>query len=204
MRHFNLQGTFCIVSKMVAIYIFLICLASALAKDPPTCCVPNSWQAYVLQTEKLNLDPQPFFEFFFDYTLKKEAQRFIKLAPGSAPVAGNRTVTDHNKGMRYLISPAGACTSFSYPIPMVSPCIPESATYLGESYVGLRNYGVAFNVWKFKEPITKANITIAVTQDSCTPILEGINGPNVNTSLLFNYFSSPVSDKSVFDVPSGC
>ncbi|XP_046367330.1 uncharacterized protein LOC124142739 [Haliotis rufescens] len=204
MRHFTLQGTYCIVFKMVAIYIFLICVvSSALAKDPPKCCLRDSWQAYAVQPEMLSLDPMPFLQFYSDLILKKEAQQTFQLTPGSAPVKSYRMVTDHSKGRTYRISPAGVCTSFPNIVPMI-PCIPDSATFLGESYVGAPKIGVAFNVWRFSIEPYKLNITLSVAQDSCIPILERISSPNVNISLSFSGFSSPLYDKSVFDVPSGC
>ncbi|XP_046567526.1 uncharacterized protein LOC124275877 isoform X2 [Haliotis rubra] len=119
------------ISKMVATYIFLICVVSCVvAQDPRKCCLPNSWQAYTAQGGRLNQDPLPYSIFYSDFTLKKEAQQEMLLKPGSAPVAGFRTVTDHNKRKTYRISPAGKCTSFANPVPMIA-CIPDSATFLG-------------------------------------------------------------------------
>ncbi|XP_067671297.1 uncharacterized protein [Haliotis asinina] len=189
---------------MVAVYILLICVVSCVvAQDPDKCCLPNSWESYTAQGGKINQDPLPYSKFYSDFKLKKEAQQEMLLRPGTAPVKGFRTVTDHNKGRTYRISPTGQCTSFPNPVPMLR-CIPDSAVFLGESYVGLPKYGTAFNAWKFSLDPYKMNITITVAQDSCTPIFEDISGPYVNLTLFFNGFSTPVSNTSVFDVPSPC
>ncbi|XP_062574064.1 uncharacterized protein LOC134235900 [Saccostrea cucullata] len=127
-----------------------------------------------------------------------------KIALHSISYTKNVTSTifmDYKEGKEYVLS-NGACLIF--PLGNFSdPCIPEDASFLGQSYLGQQPKETPIHMYKYKTD--KHDMYITVTED-CIPIEAHFSNEVKGHSefLLYSSFSPGIKDRSVFTPPIIC
>ncbi|XP_064595055.1 uncharacterized protein LOC135461761 [Liolophura sinensis] len=139
-----------------------------------------------------------------DYTNKKMA--IVSLTDEGGEHRWGKTIYDFANKKQYVIS-EDKCTVYPVTFKMTSPCIPASATYLGSSYLG-GSSRISFDSWSYMLPEYMSNITISVSQDDCTPLVEEVKSQKGNfQSIMIGAFASftlGIKDPNVFVPPPSC
>ncbi|XP_076449263.1 uncharacterized protein LOC143285736 [Babylonia areolata] len=112
--------------------------------------------------------------------------------------------------MLYVVPAAAPDYCFKMPYSMaLVQCIPDDAEYLGSTYMGPMSGGLPYDGWRFKltKNSTSMIATLAVSKNSCVPLVEGVGFPNnkeLNQLYMFSAYQPKLTDPDAFNLPKSC
>ncbi|CAL1527409.1 unnamed protein product [Lymnaea stagnalis] len=173
------------------------------------CCLPYKFQAITVDLKSFQYDKEQTSRLYRNWESRIQVMDEIKYTEGGIVSTIYRVILDYKNKLRYVIV-GDDCKD---PVPlnsgMLEPCMPDSARYLGKSYIGAYDNTADFDAWYFRRTDQNRDIemTIAVTADRCVPVMEHIAGtmarmPTDNLVLFTNV--TDVQDDSVFRIPQSC
>ncbi|XP_071107667.1 ependymin-related protein 1-like [Haliotis cracherodii] len=115
---------------------------------------------------------------------------------------------------RQYIQNQGNCYHTPLTRTMREPCVPDSAQYIGPTYMGYGTSKLALNNWEYHPKNTDQSLKVALTQEGCTPIVESFVGHvktndgketiETNFVYVFSEFRTGLRNSDVFNVPQAC
>ncbi|KAK7476763.1 hypothetical protein BaRGS_00031990 [Batillaria attramentaria] len=147
--------------------------------SPPTpCCFPSSFQATVADMRSAATGNMRLFEVYRDWEKRLQVQRVLEFAPPGQTTAVMTMIMDFQNAVHHMVSASGDCQSQPLDYAMLEPCMPETAQYLGQTYLGFGGDTTNFQTWSFTRTDKGRNITmtVGVTASDCVPVVETIVG----------------------------
>uniref|UniRef100_A0A0B6ZQA8 Uncharacterized protein n=1 Tax=Arion vulgaris TaxID=1028688 RepID=A0A0B6ZQA8_9EUPU len=177
--------------------------------NPKPCCLPYKFKAVIVYLQSFDAKAKEVTMLYRDWENKRQIQENVVVDSHGVKTVVSQTYMDYKNMVKYDYAPGQPCQYSPLDHGMLEPCMPESATYLGKSYIGAYNDKTNFNSWYFRRTDLNRNveITIFVTADECIPVSEHITGQfgaaKANTLLMFTNVTKDV-DNSAFDIPVEC
>ncbi|XP_076460153.1 uncharacterized protein LOC143293123 [Babylonia areolata] len=177
---------------------------------PPRCCMPNQYSAYMYPLESFNTGEMLMFDMQMDYDKKQQVIMNYTIGPVGSIKLNQKVLIDYNKNMLYAVPAADPDQCFKSPYTMpLAQCIPNDAEYLGSTYMGPMSGGLPYDGWRFKltKNSTSMIATLAVSKNSCVPLVEGVGFPNNkdwNQMYMLSSYQPRLWAPSAFKLPKSC
>lgn len=175
---------------------------------PKPCCLPYRFTAIITPLSSFNVHTKQVMRLYRDWERRLQIQDIVSFNSDGINQTIHRSYVDYKQKLQYSIS-STKCDVKPVSYGMLEPCMPDSAQYVGSSYLGLFDDVTKFQTWHFRREDKNRDMemTIMVTSDRCVPVVEHIvgrlGGATTDTLVMFSNISRTFPD-SVFDVPKLC
>ncbi|CAG5122849.1 unnamed protein product [Candidula unifasciata] len=173
------------------------------------CCLPYRFQAIVASLPNFSDRRKAVARMSRDWNNRIQIHSSVLFDSGGQEQIIRQTFMDFKHMVQYEYTPGGSCHTSTLNYGMLEPCMPENASYLGQSYMGAYNNQMVVNTWNFQRTNLNRDleITIVVTADKCVPVSEHITGKigtgKAESMIFFTNVTEQV-DNSVFEIPHTC
>ncbi|PVD38902.1 hypothetical protein C0Q70_01527 [Pomacea canaliculata] len=174
--------------------------------DPLKCCLPAQYSLIMTDLKTINTNSISNSDYQMDFTMNLAAIRASTLDPiTGTSVIRSRSVFDYSRGKMYYIPENSTLCYIVNITALPTRCIPDDALYVDSSYFGTFPT-LTYDTWRFRLPGSNITVTLAVSSDSCVPVVEGTSDPATQTDqiLLFTTYVSNIRYPSLFDLPASC
>jgi len=199
---------------LVSVLPVLVLAAAVNGQAAPTakpCCFNSQFTAVTATNVGKNVDgketaQQILSTVVYDFTNKKMLMGMNISDLGTNQDTYYTVFQDNNAHQQYVTLADGSCFIQPWNEPMESPCIPDDAVFQGELTMNSGNGSlVKANAWRYLQ--RGADIRMVVSQDTCTPLIRSLAGPQygenqLQTVMYFNV--QPTVDPALLKAPTGC